>query len=37
VKNEFMKALMNKSKDGSSVSYEEFLDYYLDVSATLPK
>jgi Ca2+-binding EF-hand superfamily protein len=36
VQTEFERAIRNKSRDGSTISEMDFLDYYADVSACLP-
>jgi Ca2+-binding EF-hand superfamily protein len=36
VQGEFERAIVAKSRDGSSISEMDFLDYYADVSACLP-
>lgn len=37
VRNEFANAITKKSRDGVTISASEFLEYYADVNATLPK
>jgi len=36
VEDEFKDAIINKSRDGATITEFDFLDYYADVSACLP-